>query len=63
MRWLAVIFLEILWYEFAFCGLHNASCLESDQFIDEFEHSKDNCGLTFEFRAVDENSFNFQKSY
>ena len=60
---LAVIFLVILWNEFAFCGFHSASCLASDQFIDEFEHSKDNYGLTFMFRAVDENSFNFQKSY
>ena len=31
----------------------------SDHFIDEIEHSKAICGLTFEFRAVVENSFNF----
>ena len=31
----------------------------SDPWINELEHSKDICGLTFEFGAVDVNSFNF----
>ena len=41
------------------CGLHSLSWITSDPLIDEFEHSKDVCGLIFEFGAVHVNSFNF----
>ena len=44
-------------------GFDSHASLGSDHFIDEFEHSKEICGLPFEFGAVDENSLNFQKSY
>ena len=44
-------------------GFDNHASLGSDLFIDEFEHSKEICGLTFQFGTVVENSFEFQKSY
>ena len=44
-------------------GFKSFARLVSDPLIDDFEHSKDVCVLTFDFGAVDVNSFNFQKSY
>ena len=60
---LDVIFLVILRTYLRKFVFHSFACLVPDPWIDEFEHSKDVCGLTFEFGAVVVNWLNFQKYY